>query len=86
MSDPHPIIKRIHEGDGNSPDHIDPEQFRTQQSAKFILHTPRERIQFLEQLSAAIGEDGTSLKSRAELLDLHREMSRTHKQLLALKR
>jgi hypothetical protein len=84
--DVHPAIRRIHEGDGNSPDHIDPQQFRDQQSAKFLLHTPRERVHFLEQLVDAIGRDYSSLKSRAELLDLHREMSRTHKQLLALKR
>jgi hypothetical protein len=86
MNDPHWIIKKTHEGDGNSPDHIDPQKFRDQQSAKFILHSPRERVEYLEQLSAAIGRDDSTLRSRAELLDLHREMSKTHRQLLQLKR
>jgi hypothetical protein len=84
--DVHPIIRRVHEGDGNSPDHIDPQQFRDQQSAKFLLHSPRERVACLEQLADAIGRDDSSLKSRAELLDLYREMKRTHSQLIALKR
>jgi hypothetical protein len=84
--DVHWIIKKTHEGDGNDSAHIDPQKFREHQSAKFLLHTPRERVEYLEQLSQAIGTEGTSLKSRAELLDLHREMSRTHHQLLALKR
>jgi hypothetical protein len=84
--DPHPIIKMIHEGDGNDPSHIDPEQFRQHQSAKLVLAGPRERVEYLKQLEASIGTEGTSLKSRAELLDLYREMDKTHRQLLALKR
>jgi hypothetical protein len=84
--DPHWIIKKTHEGDGNSSDHIDPETFRTHQSAKFVLYNARERANCLEQLAAAIGSDDSTLRSRAELLELHREMSRTHRQLLALKR
>jgi hypothetical protein len=82
----HPIIRRVHEGDGNDVTHIDPQRFRDHQSARFLVHSPRERVAYLEQLADAIGRDHSSLKSRAELLDLYREMDRTHKQLLALKR
>jgi hypothetical protein len=84
--DIHPIIKKTAAGDGNDPDRIDPEAFRTHQSAKFVLHGPRERVQYLEQLADVIGMEGTSLKSRAELLDLYRSMDKTHRQLLSLKR
>jgi hypothetical protein len=85
--DPHYIIRKTAEGDGNDPAaRIDPEQFRQHQAAKLLLHSPRERVEFLGQLEAAIGTEGTSLKSRAELLDLYREMDKTHRQLLALKR
>ena len=88
MSDPHWIIKKTAEGDGNDPDHIDPQQFRDQQSAKFLVRAPRERAVYLDQLAAAIGNesDSSSLKSRGELLDLYRELRQTHRQLLALKR
>jgi hypothetical protein len=86
-NDPHWIIKKTHQGDGNDPDaHIDPEQYRQHQSARMLLHSPRERMEYLEALSVAIGREDGSLKSRAELLDLHRELSKTHRQLLQLKR
>jgi hypothetical protein len=86
--DLHYIIKKTHEGDGNPRgSHIDPERFRQHQSAKFILHTPRERIHYLEQLDEAIGaDDGTTLQAKAQLLQLRTEMRRTHEQLVALKR
>jgi hypothetical protein len=86
-NDPHFIIKKLHESDGNDPDApIDPEAFRQHQNAKLLLAGPRERVEYLEQLSRSIGTEGTSLKSRAELLELYRENSKTHRQLLALKR
>ena len=87
-NDDHYIIQRTHEGDGNPRDaEINPSQFRLHQSAKFILHIPRERQNFLEQLDEAIGaDDGTTLKSKAQLLQLRSEMRRTHEQLIALKR
>jgi hypothetical protein len=87
-NDPNPIIKKMHEPDGNSPDeHIDPQGFRNHQSAKMLLASPRERASYLEQIAAVLADDRNgSLKSRAELFDLHRELSRTHQQLLALKR
>jgi hypothetical protein len=66
--DVHPIIKRVHEGDGNDPTHIDPEQFRTHQSAKFLVHGPRERVQYLEQLADAIGRDDSSLNGIKSML------------------
>jgi hypothetical protein len=86
--DPHPLIKRVHEADGNPRDaHIDPEQFRTHQSAKFALITPRKRVYHLSELENAMAaQDGTTLKSKAQLLQLHRELRRTHEQLLAMKR
>jgi DnaJ-domain-containing protein 1 len=85
--DPHWAIKKTHEGDGNPSDaHIDPEQFRQHQSAKFLLQSPRARVQYLEQLDSLIGSDDATLRSRAELLELRREMLRTHNQSLALKR
>jgi hypothetical protein len=86
-NDPHPIIAKISEGDGISPDRYDPEQWRTHQSAKFLLHSPRERIEALEQLDDAIGrDDGTTLRRKAGLMQLRAEMRKTHAQLLALKR
>jgi hypothetical protein len=85
--DPHPAIRRTAEGDGNSSAHIDPARFRTHQSAKFILHSPRERTALLEELAGVIGAaDGTTLRQKSELLELEREMRRTHQQLCALKR
>jgi hypothetical protein len=80
-------IKKIHQGDGNSPDRYDPEAFRTHQSAKLLLCSPRERIEILDQLDSAIGsEGGSSLRSKAGLMQLRSELARTHRQLLALKR
>jgi hypothetical protein len=74
--------------DGNNPnEHIDPEKFRLMQSAKLVLHTPRERANYIQQLDEAIGaDDGTSLKSKAELVQLRQDMARTDAQLRALKR
>jgi hypothetical protein len=85
-NDPHPIIKMMAEGDGLDPDRVDPEQFRFHQNAKLLLAGPRERVDYLKQLEASIGDEGTSLKSRAELLNLYRDQQRVHNQLLALKR
>jgi hypothetical protein len=85
--DPHWAIKKTHEIDGNSPhQHIDPERFRTHQSAKLLLHSPKERENYLAQLDSLIGDDSATLKSRAELLQLRSEMRRTHEQLLLLRR
>jgi len=85
--DPHWAIKKTYEIDGNSPhQHIDPERFRLHQSAKLLVHTPKERENYLAQLDDLIGSDSSTLKSRAELLELRRDMRRTHEQLLALKR
>jgi hypothetical protein len=86
--EPNPIIKKMHEIDGNPPgERIDPEQFRNHQSAKMLLAKPGERAAFIEQIAATIADDRNgSLKSRAELLELYRDARRTHAQLLALKR
>jgi hypothetical protein len=85
--DPHPAIRRTHEGDGNPSSHIDPARFRTHQTAKFLLHNPRERVALLEQLTDVIGAaDGTTLKQKAELLELEREMRRTDQILKKLGR
>jgi hypothetical protein len=85
--DPHWAIRKTFEGDGNPSDaHIDPQQFRDHQSAKFLLHSPRERVEYLERLDSLIGSDDSTLRQRAELLQLRSEMRRTHAQLLALKR
>jgi hypothetical protein len=83
----HWIIRKTAEGDGNDPNNVDPEQFRQHQRAKLLLHSPRERVQYLAELDASIGaSDGTSLRSKAELMQLRSEIQKTHQQLLALKR
>jgi hypothetical protein len=85
--EPHWVIRKTAEGDGTPRDaRIDPEHFRAHQSAKLILHTPRERVLYLEQLDEAIGSDDSTLRSRAELLQLRSEMRKTHEKLLQLKR
>jgi hypothetical protein len=83
----HWIIKKTHEGDGNDPDSVDPEAFRQHQQAKLLLYGPRDRVQYLAELDASIGAaDGSSLRSKAELMQLRSEMQKMHQQLLALKR
>jgi hypothetical protein len=86
MKNSHWAIRKTIAGDGNDPDRMDPQQFRDHQSAKFLLHSPRERVEYLEQLDNLIGSEDSTLRSRADLLLLRREMHKTHQQLLALKR
>jgi hypothetical protein len=66
---------------------VDPETFTELQRVKFILSSPVERVQGLQHLSAAISaDDGTSLRAKADLFDLHRKLSLTHEQLIKARR
>ena len=87
-NEPNDIIKRQWEASGHSPDqHIDPTAFSLHEQAKMVLHGPSQRQKYLDELAACIGDESMgSMKSRAELLNWHRDMVRTHKQMLALKR
>jgi hypothetical protein len=81
--DPHPLIKwqATHDGWGEG-EEIHPEAFSLFHRAKSVLQSPQERMQVLRNLDSIIGaDDGTSLRSKAELLNIRRGLAQTHHHL-----
>jgi hypothetical protein len=79
--DEHPAIRNVADSDGVAPGaHIDHEGFCAYQQAKFIISPPAARAQAIRDIETAIGlDDGTSLRSKSQLLDLHKKLSFTHR-------
>jgi hypothetical protein len=82
-TDPHPSIKHQALLDGwGEHDDIHPEAFTVFQQFKALLHSPDSRMQALNQLDNAIGQDGATLRSKSQLVSLRRRLSQTHEQML----
>ena len=82
--DPHKLIQDQATHDGwPEGEYVSPEAFSMFQQVKSIFQSPQERAQQLRALDEIIGmEDGTSLRSKAELLNVRRSLSHTHRGLL----
>ena len=82
--DPHKLIKQQAEFDGwPEGEYVHPEAFQIFQQTKSVLQSPQERVAALQRLDEIIGtEDGSSLKSRAEIFNLRRKLAQTHSELL----
>jgi hypothetical protein len=79
----HPKIIEQLEQDGWSKDSdVDPDTFADLQRLKFMLSAPVERTAALQHMQNIIAEDdGTSLRSKADLFQLHRKLSATDSQM-----
>jgi hypothetical protein len=79
--DPHPLIKQQAELDGYSErkhGEFDPDHFQAVQQLKFALREPDRRAKALQDVENAIAApDGASLRSKSELLRLHRALKLT---------
>ena len=86
--DPHPAIRSVANTDGWSQSaDIDHSDFCVYQQVKFVIHPPASRMQVLNDLDRVIGaDDGTSLRSKSQLVDLRKKLSATHEQLLKARR
>jgi hypothetical protein len=86
--DPHPAIRNVALTDGWSQHaDIDHNTFCTYQQAKLVIHPPASRVEVLNKLDEVIGQDdGTSLRSKSQLMDLRKKLSLTHEQLLKARR
>jgi hypothetical protein len=80
----HPKLREQALEDGWSQDaDIDVGAFAQVHQARMALMGPGDRMRILGRVDAAIGEsDGTSLRSKADLLQLRRSLSHTHERLL----
>jgi hypothetical protein len=80
--DPHPKIKEQAAYDGHLEAKHGPlrnDEFTVLQQYKMMLHPPENRVEALRKVDDAIAQsDGTSLRSKAQLLNLRRELSKTH--------
>jgi hypothetical protein len=82
--DLHPKIIEQAREDGWSQDaDVDLGRFTELHQAHMVLMGPADRMRILNRVTDAIGaDDGTSIKSKADLLELRRSLSRTHEALL----
>ena len=84
----HPLIEKTWQSEGHPAD--EPVNYRLvheQACLKFALQNPAERMSYLDGLAAIVAtEDGTSLKSRSELFQVHRNLNEVHQKLLKLNR
>jgi hypothetical protein len=83
-NDMHPALKYQAELDGWSQGaDIDRAVFDAYQSFKMTLHDPQIRRAAIDQVDRAIGEDdGITLRSKSQLVQLRQKLSRTHEMLL----
>lgn len=78
----HPKITEQKEMDGFADD-VDSETFTDLQRVKLLLSAPIDRVAALQHISGLIAaDDGTSLRAKADLFDLHRKLSVTHSQMI----
>lgn len=81
--EPHPLIRAQASFEGwQEGEYVHPEAFQILQQAKSVLQSPQERVAALQRLDEIIGEDSSSLKSRAEIFNLRRKLAQTHSELL----
>ena len=80
-NDEHPAIRNVADADGVVPGaHIDHNGFCVYQQAKFVVTPPAQRAIALRDIETAIGlDDGTSLRAKSQLMDLHKKLSFTHR-------
>jgi hypothetical protein len=84
MSDLHKKILEQAREDGWSQDaDVDLGAFAQVHQARMALMGPTQRMRILNNVDAAIGEqDGSTLRSKSDLLRLRRSLSHTHESLL----
>jgi hypothetical protein len=82
--DVHYLIKEQAELDGwNKSADINTEAFTVYQQYKMVLNRPEARVKALRDIDAAIGaDDGSSLRSKADLFELRRQLKKSHEALL----
>jgi hypothetical protein len=82
--DSHPAIKQWAEQQGWSQDaEVDRDSFTGAQQYRMCLSSPASRMKALHDIDAAISaEDGQTLRSKSQLLELRRSLSVTHEGLL----
>jgi hypothetical protein len=80
----HPLLKQVAGDLGFSQhDDINPDYLAGYYQSVAILNNPGTRMRALNDLDTVIGaEDGTTLKSKAQLLQIRQSLSRTHELLL----
>jgi hypothetical protein len=78
-NDMHPALKHQANLDGwTDTENIDHSNFVNYQAFKALLHSPETRMQALNDLDRAIAaEDGTSIRSKAQLLEVRRRIAHT---------
>jgi hypothetical protein len=83
-NDEHPAIRNVADSDGVVPGaHIDHAGFCTYQALKFVVTPPAERAKALRDIEQVVGlDDGTSLRSKSQLVDLHKKLSVTHRAMI----
>jgi hypothetical protein len=84
-NDPHPAIhaEAVDYGHWAEGAHIDAETFATASQLASVLKSPAERMASIRMVDKCLSlDDGTSLKSKAELLNLRRRLSHTHHAML----
>jgi hypothetical protein len=83
-NDPHPVIRRAANMEGWSEGaDIDHDAFAALNQVKLAMHGPQARMQALETIDQQIGaDDGTTLRSKSQLVSLRRKLSYTHERLL----
>jgi hypothetical protein len=86
--DMHPALRYQAELDGWSQSaEIDRAVFDAYQSFKMTLHDPQIRRAEFDQVDRAIGEnDGQTLRSKSQLVQLRQKLSQTHERLLKVGR
>jgi hypothetical protein len=81
----HPELGYQSELDGWSQNaDVDPAAFAMWQQVKMVMtNDPQTRRAALNEVDRAIGrDDGTTLRSKSQLMDLRRKLSQTHEALL----
>ena len=79
-NDMHPAMAEVAQEDGNP--NISNEDFITAQQLKMVVVGPQYRTAAIRQVDQALADSSTTLRSRAQLLNLKRRMSTTHNALL----
>jgi hypothetical protein len=77
------ILEQAREDGWSEHADINLDDFARLQQAKFFVNEPAQRMRALQAIDAAIGEqDGSSIRSKADLLQLRRSLSATHEAML----
>lgn len=86
--DLHPEIRYMAEVEGwSQAADIDRDAFTALQQFRMAMNSPGTRRAALNEIDRAIGQnDGQTLRSKSQLVDLRRKLSQTHERLLRIGR